>query len=92
MRTVDWAEGAVRLIDQRALPWELQTVDLTNVAAVAAAITDMTVRGAPAIGATAAYGMALAGLTSKAETLDGLRADLRDAAKLLKASRPTAVN
>lgn len=92
MRTVDWASGAVRLIDQRALPWELQTVDLTNVPAVAAAITDMTVRGAPAIGATAAYGMALAALTSQADTMDGLRADLRDAAILLKASRPTAVN
>lgn len=92
MRTVDWVNGAVRLIDQRALPWELQTVDLHTVPDVAAAITDMTVRGAPAIGATAAYGMALAALTSSAETLDGLRADLRDAAKLLKASRPTAVN
>jgi len=92
MRTVDWVDGAVRLIDQRALPWELQTVDLRTVAAVAAAITDMTVRGAPAIGATAAYGMALAALTSTADTMDSLRADLRDAAKLLKASRPTAVN
>jgi methylthioribose-1-phosphate isomerase len=92
MRTVEWVDGAVRLIDQRALPWELQTVDLRTVPAVAAAITDMTVRGAPAIGATAAYGMALAALTSKADTLDRLRADLGEAATLLKASRPTAVN
>jgi methylthioribose-1-phosphate isomerase len=92
MRTVDWVNGAVRLIDQRALPWELQTVDLATVQAVAAAITDMTVRGAPAIGATAAYGMALAALTSQADTLGDLRADLHDAATLLKASRPTAVN
>lgn len=92
MRTVDWVDGAVRMIDQRKLPFEFTTVDLHTVDAVANAITDMTVRGAPAIGASAAFGMALAAKNSTAETLNDLRADLTAAAALLKASRPTAVN
>lgn len=92
MRTVVWHDGAVRLIDQKRIPWELAHVDLTTYAAVAAAITDMTVRGAPAIGATAAFGLALAARQSQAETLADLLADLRTAAETLKAARPTAVN
>ncbi|MDZ4768726.1 MAG: S-methyl-5-thioribose-1-phosphate isomerase, partial [Chloroflexota bacterium] len=73
-------------------PWELTFVELTTVAAVAAAITDMTVRGAPAIGATAAFGLALAARESTAATRDALMLDLETAGALLKASRPTAVN
>ncbi|MBK8134599.1 MAG: S-methyl-5-thioribose-1-phosphate isomerase [Chloroflexi bacterium] len=92
MRTVDWVDGAVRMIDQRKLPFEFGTVDLHSAQAVAEAITNMTVRGAPAIGASAAFGMALAAATSSEMTVDGLRGDLREAAALLKASRPTAVN
>jgi methylthioribose-1-phosphate isomerase len=80
------------MIDQKAIPWELKTVDLPDYQAVAAAIKDMTVRGAPAIGAAAAFGMALAAYTSRATTMDALLADLRVAAEHLKASRPTAVN
>ena len=60
MRTVEWHNNCVRMIDQKAIPWELKQVDLPDYQAVAQAITDMTVRGAPAIGAAAAFGMALA--------------------------------
>jgi methylthioribose-1-phosphate isomerase len=56
------------------------------------AIYHMVVRGAPAIGATAAFGMALAACRSQAGNVDALRDELRDAAKALNASRPTAVN
>ena len=92
MRTVEWHNGVVRMIDQKKIPWELVTVDLPDYQSVAAAITDMTVRGAPAIGASAAFGMALAARQSKAGTMEALLADLRQAAQTLKAARPTAVN
>src|SRR5687768_769750 len=92
MRTVEWVDGHVRMVDQKRIPWELTVVDLPDYQAVAAAITDMTVRGAPAIGASAAFGMALAARGSSAQTVDGLVADLNVAAQHLKAARPTAVN
>ncbi len=92
MRTVEWHDGIVRMIDQKALPWKMELVDLPDYQAVAAAITDMTVRGAPAIGASAAFGMALAAKQSKANSIEALLADLGEAATHLKAARPTAVN
>lgn len=92
MRTVEWVNGVVRMIDQKQIPWKLELVDLPDYQAVAASITDMTVRGAPAIGASAAFGMALAARQSAANSVDRLKADLRAAAQVLKAARPTAVN
>lgn len=92
MRTVDWEKGSVRLIDQRKLPLEFTVLEYRDVEDLADAITKMVVRGAPAIGATAAYGMALAGLASKAESIDDLHAELQKAAKALRLARPTAVN
>jgi methylthioribose-1-phosphate isomerase len=92
MRTVEWHDNHVRMIDQKRIPWELALVDLETYQAVAAAITDMTVRGAPAIGASAAFGLALAARQSQATTVEGLLADLEVAAAHLKAARPTAVN
>src|SRR5688572_16874734 len=62
MRTVEWHEGKVRMIDQRVLPWDLALLDYEDYHEVARAITDMVVRGAPAIGAAAAFGMALAAM------------------------------
>ena len=94
MRTVMWeAEGpAVRMIDQRLLPGELVLIDLRTVEEVSEAIRDMAVRGAPAIGATAAYGLALAGVTSLAADSSSLWKDLDSASETLLASRPTASN
>ena len=92
MRTVEWQDGTVLLIDQKALPWKLEQVELRDYRAVASAITDMTVRGAPAIGATAAFGLALAVQQSPATTFTDLLADLEQAAQVLKDARPTAVN
>ncbi len=77
---------SVEVIDQRRLPHEFRLVRLTAVEEAAAAIRDMTVRGAPLIGATAAYGLALA-----ARRDPGVEA-LERAAALLRATRPTAVN
>ncbi len=92
MRTVDWQRGAVVMIDQRELPWRLTFARLETVEAVAESIRNMTVRGAPAIGAAAAFGMALAARQSEAAGVDGLLQDLRAQAKMLKQARPTAVN
>lgn len=94
MRTVSWDPElpAVRMIDQRQLPAELKILDLKSVEDVAASISDMVVRGAPAIGATAAYGLALAGQLSAASTFEALWRDLDSAATTLRESRPTAVN
>lgn len=92
MRTVEWHNGLVRMIDQRKIPFELVTVDLPDYHAVAEAITNMTVRGAPAIGASAAFGFALAAQQSTAKDVPALLSDLELAAIVLKASRPTAVN
>jgi methylthioribose-1-phosphate isomerase len=92
MRTVDWHEGKVRMIDQRKLPWELELITFDGHAQVAEAITNMSVRGAPAIGAAAAFGMALAAQQSKAKNREDLQRDLTEAAKQMKLARPTAVN
>lgn len=90
---IEWLEeGTLRLIDQRRLPQELVYVDYTDYRDVAVAIRDMVVRGAPAIGITAGYGMALAAYHSPAVDADTLRVDLRTASAVLRAARPTAVN
>lgn len=94
MRTVEWdyERTCVRMIDQRLLPAEFRIVSYQDYRQVAQAIHQMVVRGAPAIGATAAFGLALAAQGSTAADPAALRADLKEAAKVLEAARPTAVN
>jgi methylthioribose-1-phosphate isomerase len=94
MRTVEWnyTNNQVRLIDQRLLPGELRLVEYAQYPQVAEAIRDMVVRGAPAIGATAAFGLALAAFNSTARESTALRSDLKHAAEELQDARPTAVN
>lgn len=94
MRTIFWDydTNQLKMIDQRLLPARLEVVALQTHVEVAEAIYNMTVRGAPAIGAAAAFGLALAARTSTAQTPPGLLADLQAAAQTLKAARPTAVN
>lgn len=93
MRTIEWdAKGAVRMIDQRRLPLEFVVVELEDYREVAQAIQQMVIRGAPAIGAAAAFGLALAALRSQAATREELIRDLETAADVIRATRPTAVN
>ncbi|HEX9116733.1 MAG TPA: S-methyl-5-thioribose-1-phosphate isomerase [Anaerolineae bacterium] len=91
-RTVWWENDQVRMIDQRILPLEFKILSYSRYEDVSAAITDMVVRGAPAIGATAAFGMALATRQSQAPDRAALLADLAQAKAALDAARPTAVN
>ena len=94
MRTVFWDydRNLMRMIDQRLLPFETVVPDYDNYEAVADAIRDMVVRGAPAIGAAAAFGMVLAAQQSRATDRVGLLRDVEAAARYLEAARPTAVN
>lgn len=92
MRTVFWEDHQLKMIDQRILPGRFEVVSFKDHTSVARAIKDMVVRGAPAIGAAAAFGMALAGYASAATSSSALVDDLRVAAATLKAARPTAVN
>ena len=83
MKTLEWKDNKLKLIDQRKLPYELNYFYCENYQDVMVAIRDMIVRGAPAIGVTAAFGMLLADLHN---------VDLDKAANELKLARPTAVN
>ncbi|MFN3308957.1 MAG: S-methyl-5-thioribose-1-phosphate isomerase [Anaerolineales bacterium] len=91
-RTIEWQDNALRLIDQRVLPKEIRYLELRDYRQVAEAIRTMMVRGAPAIGAAAAYALALAANQSQASEVAQLMQDLRSAAEVLRAARPTAVN
>jgi methylthioribose-1-phosphate isomerase len=98
MSTIDrpqhiwWDEGALCLLDQRLLPGEELIVRCRTLDDVVRAIKSMQVRGAPAIGCTAAYGMVIAFNQSKATTPSEVLSDLAAAKALLDAARPTAVN
>jgi len=92
MRTVEWDHGVVKMIDQTLLPHQEVILEYRDHQGVARGIKEMRVRGAPAIGATAAFGMALAALNSKALTRESLLADLEAAGRILSATRPTAIN
>ena len=81
--TFKWRDGELVLLDQRAIPWETCFVACKSYRDVAQAISSMIVRGAPAIGVAAAYGMALASLAGE---------DMKGAREILLSSRPTAVN
>ena len=94
MRTVFWdyKTDEFKMIDQRCLPGSFEVIAYRNHKAVAQAITDMVVRGAPAIGAAAGFGLSLAARESASTSTSGLVADLEAASAVLKAARPTAVN
>lgn len=85
-RTIWQEHGKVAIIDQTRLPHEFVVITLENLAEAAAAITDMKVRGAPLIGVTAAYGVALAMRADPSDT------GIETASATLAATRPTAVN
>ncbi|HXV66501.1 MAG TPA: S-methyl-5-thioribose-1-phosphate isomerase [Nitrosopumilaceae archaeon] len=92
LKTLEWKDNKLVMIDQTKLPNVLNFVEFTDYNEVAKAIQTLVVRGAPAIGVTAAFGMALAALQSKATTKQELIIDLEKAKKILLKTRPTAVN
>ena len=92
MRTIFWEDNELKMIDQRRLPNALEIVAFQGHKEVAKAIREMVVRGAPAIGAAGAFGLALAAQESAAVSTHELITDIEEAAEVLKSARPTAVN
>ena len=92
LRTVEWKDNKVVMIDQTKLPNELVFVEYDDYNQVADAIRTLVVRGAPAIGVSGAFGLALAVLQSKTTTKDRLISDLEIAKQILFETRPTAIN
>ena len=92
IRTVEWKNNKVIMIDQTKLPNKLVFVEYNDYNQVADAIRNLVVRGAPAIGVSGAFGLALAALQSNSETKEDLLLDLQEAKKILFETRPTAVN
>jgi len=92
MRTIEWKNGIVTTVDQTKLPNETVLLKMTGCKELAEAIIIMQIRGAPLLGAAAAYGLALTAYHSKANDKEQLMEELMASAKLLKKTRPTAVN
>jgi methylthioribose-1-phosphate isomerase len=93
-KSIEWIDSAntVRMLDQRILPARVEYLDYKSAEEVAFAIKDMVIRGAPAIGAAAAYGLAVELIHQENENLDDLSRIYQSADDVLRQSRPTAVN
>jgi methylthioribose-1-phosphate isomerase len=92
MRMIQWKNGTVLTPDQTKLPLQEVTLEIKTVNQMAEAIKMLRVRGAPLLGAAAAFGLALAAFHSKATSKHKLLAELESAAEVIKSQRPTAVN
>ncbi len=92
LRTIEWRNGEVYLIDQTKLPEKLSEIKFSDHEGIAEAIKNMIVRGAPAIGVAAAMGLGLVAYKSKAKNKREFIKELEDAAKILESTRPTAIN
>lgn len=93
-KSIEWISDkrVVRMLDQRILPAEVMYLDYDSADGVAAAIKDMVIRGAPAIGAAAAFGLAVELCHQNSDDLEELSAVYQKADRVLRESRPTAVN
>ena len=92
LKTIEWKDNSVIMIDQTKLPNVLEYVTYTDYNEVANAIKTLVIRGAPAIGVSGAFGLALASLQSKAIEKSELISYMENAKKILFETRPTAVN
>ena len=81
MRTIEWKDGVVVTVDQTRLPLETVNLKIKTVEEMAEAIKNLRVRGAPLLGAAAAFGLALVACNSKASCVSELLAELEDAAE-----------
>ena len=92
MRMIKWQNGTVITLDQTKLPIQEVTLEIKTVEQMAEAIKTLRVRGAPLLGAAAAFGVALAAYNSKTLNKEKLLSELEDAGSIIKSQRPTAVN
>ncbi|MRX73307.1 S-methyl-5-thioribose-1-phosphate isomerase [Bacillus lacus] len=91
-RSVEWKETSISLLNQQKLPHETEYLELKTIEDVWDAITTLKVRGAPAIGIAAAFGLALSAADISADSLDSFHRQLNSQKDYLAGSRPTAVN
>lgn len=91
-KALEWKDKKLILLDQRGLPHKSEYIPHSTASEVANSITNMTVRGAPAIGLAAAYGVCLASLESAHQTFANRIESIKSAIQILRSSRPTAVN
>ncbi|HDP70471.1 MAG TPA: S-methyl-5-thioribose-1-phosphate isomerase [Actinobacteria bacterium] len=92
IKTIEWKNGKIRMIDQSKLPLKEEFFECSDYECVVDAIKSMKIRGAPAIGVAAAMGIALGAKNSSASNVDGLLGELEVICKELSKARPTAVN
>jgi len=92
IKVIEWVSGKIRLLDQTRLPWEEVYLELEDYRQMASAIKEMRVRGAPAIGVAAAYGMALGAQGIEAASKEEFMIKLGTVSQALSVTRPTAVN
>lgn len=92
LKAIEWLDDKLRILDQSKLPHEESFIDLANYQDVASAIKEMKVRGAPAIGIAAAYGMALGAKGIRTDSKDKFLTQLNGLAQTFVSTRPTAVN
>lgn len=92
IRPIEWREEGLILLDQRLLPNEVKHIVCRSASEVTDAIRGMVVRGAPAIGIAAAYGVVLAAMASKARSREGFIRDVSNGLERIASARPTAVN
>ena len=89
---IKWQDNQLKLLDQRLLPHKVVWLDITNTEQTVTAIRDMVVRGAPAIGIMAAYGVVLAATSHYSQSPENWQLSIQADLELLKNARPTAVN
>ena len=92
MEPIEWLGDRVKILDQTRLPQEEAYLELNGYQDIASAITELKIRGAPAIGVVAAYGMALSALKIQATSRDEFLGELQAISQVLAATRPTARN
>jgi methylthioribose-1-phosphate isomerase len=92
MKIIEWQGSKIKLLDQTKLPAEVVFLEITDYSKMVEAIKSLRVRGAPAIGVAAAYGLALGALGIKADSREEFLRKLKEVSQALAATRPTAVN
>ncbi len=90
--SISWENGRLRILDQTLLPAEIRHIEMTTIPELAEAIIRLKIRGAPAIGVAAAFGLVLGARQSPAGNVRELRRHIQQAATMLASTRPTAVN
>ncbi len=92
MKSIEWIDNKLKILDQSKLPQEIKLIDLVNYQAVSQAIKQMRIRGAPAIGIAAAYGIVLGSQQIEVSNIEAYLIELNQVMQTLAATRPTAVN